>query len=178
MRLLARHFAEQYATRTGTPVPIIDHSALERLVSHSWPGNVRELKNAIERAALLSGGNTILPEHLPPEVAGVDTLRRNNAAALSVDDGAPAVSIYHDDLFEQDRFQVRVILAAGGTTGKLDLAPEEAGTQASVPGEAVLLRYVVGASIIALITNDVVYHWGFVGNHVGTNADDIRLLYG
>jgi DNA-binding NtrC family response regulator len=64
---LARYFAEQYAARTGTPVPALEQSALERLVAHRWPGNVRELKNAIERAALLSGGNPILPEHLPPE---------------------------------------------------------------------------------------------------------------
>jgi DNA-binding NtrC family response regulator len=64
---LARHFAEQYGARTGTPVPAIEQSAIERLMAHKWPGNVRELKNAIERAALLSGGNTILPEHLPPE---------------------------------------------------------------------------------------------------------------
>ena len=34
------------------------------LESHSWPGNVRELENVIERAVLLSGGETIRPEHL------------------------------------------------------------------------------------------------------------------
>jgi DNA-binding NtrC family response regulator len=66
---LARHFAEQYASRAGTPVPAIDQGALQKLLSHRWAGNVRELKNAIERAALVSGGTTILPEHLPPEVA-------------------------------------------------------------------------------------------------------------
>ena len=35
------------------------------LVRYSWPGNVRELRNAMERAALLSRGELILPEHLP-----------------------------------------------------------------------------------------------------------------
>jgi DNA-binding NtrC family response regulator len=35
------------------------------LRAYSWPGNVRELRNAMERAALLSGGDLILPEHLP-----------------------------------------------------------------------------------------------------------------
>jgi DNA-binding NtrC family response regulator len=35
------------------------------LTGHTWPGNVRELRNAMERAALLSGGELILPEHLP-----------------------------------------------------------------------------------------------------------------
>jgi len=38
------------------------------LARYSWPGNVRELRNAMERAALLSGGELILPEHLPAKV--------------------------------------------------------------------------------------------------------------
>jgi two-component system response regulator HydG len=35
------------------------------LEHYPWPGNVRELRNAMERAALLSRGELILPEHLP-----------------------------------------------------------------------------------------------------------------
>ncbi len=38
------------------------------LTSYTWPGNVRELRNAMERAALLSLGELILPEHLPARV--------------------------------------------------------------------------------------------------------------
>jgi DNA-binding NtrC family response regulator len=38
------------------------------LTTYSWPGNVRELRNAMERAALLSLGELILPEHLPGRV--------------------------------------------------------------------------------------------------------------
>ncbi|HET6820267.1 MAG TPA: helix-turn-helix domain-containing protein, partial [Candidatus Limnocylindria bacterium] len=34
-------------------------------MEHDWPGNVRELENAVERAVVLSRGNTIMPEHLP-----------------------------------------------------------------------------------------------------------------
>jgi len=40
----------------------------ECLTAYSWPGNVRELQNAMERAALLSLGELILPEHLPARV--------------------------------------------------------------------------------------------------------------
>jgi DNA-binding NtrC family response regulator len=44
------------------------------LTRYSWPGNVRELRNAIQRAALLSGGEMILPEHLPARVrAGTES---------------------------------------------------------------------------------------------------------
>jgi len=38
------------------------------LTRYSWPGNVRELHNAMERAALLSQGDLILPEHLPARI--------------------------------------------------------------------------------------------------------------
>lgn len=38
------------------------------LARYSWPGNVRELRNAMERAALLSLGEMVLPEHLPARV--------------------------------------------------------------------------------------------------------------
>ena len=67
--VLARHFAEEYASRNGGPVPAFDQAAMEQFLAHTWPGNVRELKNAVERAALLSGGTTIQASHLPPEVA-------------------------------------------------------------------------------------------------------------
>jgi DNA-binding NtrC family response regulator len=43
-------------------------SVPEILARYAWPGNVRELRNAMERAALLSLGELILPEHLPARV--------------------------------------------------------------------------------------------------------------
>jgi DNA-binding NtrC family response regulator len=41
------------------------------LENYPWPGNVRELRNAMERAALLSRSEIILPDHLPTRVRGV-----------------------------------------------------------------------------------------------------------
>ena len=43
-------------------------AAVDGLQRYAWPGNVRELRNAMERAALLCGGELILPEHLPTRV--------------------------------------------------------------------------------------------------------------
>jgi two-component system response regulator AtoC len=83
LRLLARHFLERYAAAAGTTVPTIDAEAFERLAAHDWPGNVRELKNVIERAALLSRGETIAVEHLPPELATVEPSVARSAAARS-----------------------------------------------------------------------------------------------
>jgi two-component system, NtrC family, response regulator AtoC len=51
---LLTHFARQAAQRLGHPVSITPQ-AFALLSEHSWPGNVRELRNAVERAAVLSG---------------------------------------------------------------------------------------------------------------------------
>src|SRR6185369_7790652 len=45
-------------------------SVTECLERYAWPGNVRELRNAMERAALLSRSELILPEHLPARLRG------------------------------------------------------------------------------------------------------------
>jgi DNA-binding NtrC family response regulator len=39
-------------------------TALDTLQSHNWPGNVRELRNVVERAVVLAGQGSILPQHL------------------------------------------------------------------------------------------------------------------
>ncbi|MGA2865508.1 MAG: sigma-54 dependent transcriptional regulator [Verrucomicrobiota bacterium] len=43
-------------------------AVVDCLTRYAWPGNVRQLRNAMERAALLSRGELILPEHLPAQV--------------------------------------------------------------------------------------------------------------
>ena len=42
-------------------------AALKLLLTYAWPGNIRELRNTIERALLLSTGDSITPEDLPLE---------------------------------------------------------------------------------------------------------------
>ena len=61
---LTQHFLSCIALRNGIKGLAITESAMEKLRSHAWPGNVRELQNTLERAAVFSGGRTILPEHL------------------------------------------------------------------------------------------------------------------
>ena len=51
---LVAHFARQTAEKLGRPVSLTPR-ALAALSAHAWPGNVRELRNALERAAVLSG---------------------------------------------------------------------------------------------------------------------------
>ncbi|MBW2600183.1 MAG: sigma-54-dependent Fis family transcriptional regulator, partial [Deltaproteobacteria bacterium] len=61
---LCEYFLEKYSRLSGTTTPALSKKVEQMLEGYGWPGNVRELENVIERAVLLSGGETILPEHL------------------------------------------------------------------------------------------------------------------
>jgi DNA-binding NtrC family response regulator len=63
--LLTEHFLARFGDGAGIA---IEEEALERLARYDWPGNVRELENALERAAVLSGGKQIKLKHLPDRV--------------------------------------------------------------------------------------------------------------
>jgi DNA-binding NtrC family response regulator len=64
---LAHQFIE-HACRTQARLPlVVDPIAMELLKQYSWPGNIRELRNVMERAVVLSTGDSILMEHLPHE---------------------------------------------------------------------------------------------------------------
>jgi formate hydrogenlyase transcriptional activator len=56
---LVRYFTQKYAQRMNKRVETIPSAAMEALVSYAWPGNVRELENLIERAVILTRGNSL-----------------------------------------------------------------------------------------------------------------------
>jgi PAS domain S-box-containing protein len=62
--LLAEHFCEMYAARTGKDIDGFGPGAMAALKGYDWPGNVRELANIIERAVILTRGDRIRAEHL------------------------------------------------------------------------------------------------------------------
>lgn len=59
--LLADFFLEKYALKYKKKISGISPQAQRRLKEYNWPGNVRELQHAIERAVILSSGNSLLP---------------------------------------------------------------------------------------------------------------------
>jgi len=61
---LATHFIGQFSRQK----PRFAASVASALIRYRWPGNARELRNAMERAALLSRGEVVLPEHLPARI--------------------------------------------------------------------------------------------------------------
>jgi two-component system response regulator HydG len=65
---LAEHFLLRFAARQERALRL-GPDALDRLLAYAWHGNIRELENAMERAAILSRGDTVGADDLPPHIA-------------------------------------------------------------------------------------------------------------
>jgi transcriptional regulator with GAF, ATPase, and Fis domain len=61
---LARYFIDRFCRELNKRPLGLSPSAEHELLAYPWPGNVRELQNCIERAAILTEGDTIHPRHL------------------------------------------------------------------------------------------------------------------
>lgn len=57
--LLAQWFTKKYAKKTSKPINHIPQGVMDNLQNYAWPGNVRELENVIERAVILTSGQTL-----------------------------------------------------------------------------------------------------------------------
>jgi DNA-binding NtrC family response regulator len=66
--LLAEHFLGRVAAQRGEAPKGLSSAAREAMQAYSWPGNVRELENALERAVILSTGDTVQVTALPARV--------------------------------------------------------------------------------------------------------------
>lgn len=65
---LIKTFMSISSTLYHTTPKEISKEALEALAGYPWPGNVRELENIIERILLISEGQIIQLEDLPPKI--------------------------------------------------------------------------------------------------------------
>ncbi len=66
--LLIRHFLKKYTTDMDKDIRDIAPDAMKVLLEYEWKGNVRELENILERAIVMTEGDTITTEYLPAEL--------------------------------------------------------------------------------------------------------------
>lgn len=62
---LARFFLQQVSPKLNKRISRISDAFLDALQQHTWKGNIRELRNVIERAVILSEGDTLDVTALP-----------------------------------------------------------------------------------------------------------------
>ena len=57
--LLVEYFIDRFSKRAGKKFRTIDKKSLKVFQAYLWPGNIRELQNVVERAVILSEGETL-----------------------------------------------------------------------------------------------------------------------
>jgi two-component system response regulator AtoC/two-component system nitrogen regulation response regulator NtrX len=70
--LLADRLVETFSKQHNKSINSIGPEAMKALHSHDWPGNVRELRNVLESSVVLSDGDVLRKEDLPPEIFAGD----------------------------------------------------------------------------------------------------------
>ncbi|HEX8736842.1 MAG TPA: sigma-54 dependent transcriptional regulator [Pyrinomonadaceae bacterium] len=63
--MLAEHFLQVYSEKYNRHVSGFSQKAFGQMLSYNWRGNVRELQHVVERAVLLSKGNTVQELNIP-----------------------------------------------------------------------------------------------------------------
>jgi DNA-binding NtrC family response regulator len=135
---LALQLLGELRRESGRGPASLSPEALALMSRYGWPGNIRELRNVLERVSLLAPTtDTVLPGHLPPEIAASPQLpagdddvgmtleeveRRHIARVLAHHRGnrsraARALDISRATLYEKlDRFGLSAI-GRGGERG-------------------------------------------------------------
>jgi len=90
IEVLARHILHTLAIEGGLPLKQLAASATHLLLAHDWPGNVRELRNVVERAMILSRGETLCLD------SSLDSRRSIDVPAVSASEtGLAAIERRH-----------------------------------------------------------------------------------
>ena len=79
--MLAKYFIERFCRDLNKKPLTLAPSAVDDMAAYQWPGNVRELQNCIERAVILTEGDTIHARHL--------SLSFRSAAPAPAGEGSP-----------------------------------------------------------------------------------------
>jgi formate hydrogenlyase transcriptional activator len=131
---LAEYFMRRMARNLGKPLERIAPETLAALTAHRWPGNIRDLQNTIERAAVLSSGDTLVVDwklgsrHDLPVAQACDDIA---AAAMPLPDSAASEprSVQTLEALERSHFIATLRKTRGiiegpkGAAGLLDMKP-------------------------------------------------------
>ena len=104
---LALSFLQTYATKYGRQVQTIAQPVLDSLRLHRWSGNIRELKNTIEKAVIMSEGDTLTMDDLQ---LSIPSGGQQNIS----DEPKPAMEYYGETLEMQEEKTIRAAMEKCG----------------------------------------------------------------
>uniref|UniRef100_A0A832GLT1 Sigma-54-dependent Fis family transcriptional regulator n=1 Tax=Caldimicrobium thiodismutans TaxID=1653476 RepID=A0A832GLT1_9BACT len=74
--ILAEFLIYKICAKEGIPPKRMSPEILPILLQHTWPGNIRELENLLERMIILSDGEELTLEDLPPHLRNLKTKKK------------------------------------------------------------------------------------------------------
>jgi DNA-binding NtrC family response regulator len=110
--LLADYFCQNFAAENGKPMLQISEKAMRGLMAMDWPGNVRQLQNVLERAVILSSG-----ESLDVEILGLSDEM----------DGEEKKAEVNSDMTLRDMERELILRKLENTRGNRTVAAQELG---------------------------------------------------
>ncbi len=88
---LLNMYVNKFNMEFGKNVRGFSEEAERMLISYNWPGNIRELKNVVERTMIITEGDIIHSDMLPPEI--VNTRGQNAEARIGENKESQNVSL-------------------------------------------------------------------------------------
>ena len=120
--MLAKYFLDRFCRDLNKKPLTLAPSAVQELLAYAWPGNVRELQNCIERAVILTEGDTIHARHLSLSFSqspvAAATIDEDASPWAQVDLSGTLADVARRALSEVERRKIEQALAeAGGNRG-------------------------------------------------------------
>ena len=84
VKLLAEYFLQKIANHKHAPPLKLSEEALRVMEAYPWPGNVRELENTLQRAAVMSTADILLPKDIPLGAADPDNLGKKDRSEVNL----------------------------------------------------------------------------------------------
>ncbi len=78
----AEYYEKFFAQQCGRSLNGLSTEAIAYIRAYPWPGNLRELRNAIERAVILTKGESLSPEDFPVELRGLTEVSNGDGELL------------------------------------------------------------------------------------------------
>jgi transcriptional regulator with GAF, ATPase, and Fis domain len=113
LALLVPHFVKLTSKKLNLPESSVSKSQLQNLKSYHWPGNIRELQNVLERAMIVSRGQSLRFDF--PENGSRSKVIGNSSIPASISSVNTNEILNESDLVELNRANIiRALKTCGG----------------------------------------------------------------